>query len=80
MKNKDLIEILQKLDPEAEIVVNEYEGTHEKASGASEGYIQSKPVDRGIFGCSKYGDYEFTQKKYIPEDEFLDHVKAIIVY
>jgi hypothetical protein len=59
MKAKELIDVLQKLDPETLIVVNGYEGDYDVPKGAERIYVTGPHETKWY-----YGDY-----KDCPEDE-----------
>ena len=59
MNAKDLIEVLQKLDPDTIIVVDGYEGDYDVPKGAEQIYVTGPKETRWY-----YGDY-----KDCPEDE-----------
>jgi hypothetical protein len=66
MKAKELIEVLQKLDPETLVVVDGYEGDYNAVKGAEQICVTG-PFETPWY----YGDY-----KDCPEDELIS-IKAI---
>ena len=66
MKAKELIEVLQKLDPDTLIVVDGYEGDYDVPKGAERIYVTGPHVTHW-----SYGDY-----KDCPEDQ-VGAIKAL---
>ena len=66
MKAKELIEVLQKLDPETLIIVDGYEGDYDVPKGAEQIYVTGPHETKWY-----YGNY-----KDCPEDE-VEAIKAL---
>ena len=67
MKANELIEILQKLDPETLILVDGYEGGYTELDSIHEQYVEHLLIENGIMGnmmITKKGNYLNIKQSY----------------